>query len=101
MKLRYRISADVYIPQYYMPKEDRWQDFLVKDVTPAIEKLCMAIGNLQAPHRFDEGQWFFNPSRKEDKKEDMALIFFKEMYVMAFLGAAKATWDRTPVNFKL
>ena len=31
----------------------------------------------------------------------MSLIFFKEIYVMAFLGAAKATYDREPVNFEI
>jgi len=93
------MSSDLYVPQY-SNKDNEWHDFKVKQIPESLKRLCMSIGDLQFPNRWSTGQWHFN-ALGESKTEDMALIFNKEMYVMAFLGAAKAVFDTQPKEFTI
>ena len=87
MKLRYRIDINgYYIPQY--EREDKWFDFKVKHLTKKLKNLCNYLGF--------EGKWetrYHYFPKKDEKLEDTSLIFPEEMYVMAFLGAAKSVYD--------
>lgn len=100
MELRYNLVGIYYIPQYKLP-DGEWKDFKNKNIKGThLEKLCIAIGNLQLPRRWENGSWHFTPTG-DQKTRDMSLIFTTEMYVMAFLGAAKSHFDSKPRGFNL
>lgn len=103
MKLRYRMSADLYIPQY-QKKDETWEDFKVKDLVGAtiLERVAQVLANIENRAKWTEGQWYFEPVKGTGTvKEDMSIFFKKEIYVMAFLGAAQSTWGNEPKEFKL
>jgi len=101
MKLRYRKTADLFVPQYFITKEDKWEDFKIKNLPKVLHNFCIALTNLENPRRFDSiHPRSFSPSEGE-KLEDMSLIFGKEMYIMAFLGAAKSIYNTDTINFEL
>lgn len=99
MKLRYRKSNDFYIPQYQSTDDSEWNDFLVKNITDQLAQICQAIGDLQCPRRWEPGQW--HSEDKGKNRGDQTVFFTKEMYVMAFLGAAKSVYNTQTVEFKL
>lgn len=99
MNLRYRKSGTLFIPQYQL-KDGTWEDFVRENVGRELLKLCVAIGNIQMPSKWDDGQWYYQKT-KQDRNVKETIIFTKEIFVMAFLGAAKVYFDVETKEFKL
>jgi hypothetical protein len=82
MKLRYRKSGNIYIPQY-LTKEDEWKDFTADQISGDLRNLCeKIIVELSFPRRsrFDtSGYWYYFENDKDTGKG--ALIFSNEMYL--------------------
>ena len=97
MKLRYRKSATFYIPQYLSEKYE-WEDFTADQISGSLRKLCEKIGILSFPMSWN-GQWYFHDNGKD--KGNGLLIFSNEMYVMAFLGAAKSYFNQETKEFNI
>lgn len=58
------------------------------------------MANIENFNKWSQGQWYFEPS-KNDCVKDMTIFFRKEIFVMAFLGAAQSTWGNEPKEFQL
>lgn len=97
MELRYRIENTFFVPQYKLGKEEVWRDFLRTNIGGDLLKICGSLGNIQYPRRMDAGQWYI----ESKKSEEQYLIFTKEIFVLAFLGAAKAYFDTSESLFLL
>jgi hypothetical protein len=96
MELRYKQSGTHYIPEY-KNKQGEWISITAEDVgmdaRNDLSRVCYRLADLSAPRKWDSGQWYY---------EDSKIVFFtKEIYVMAFLGAAKSFWQTKEVEFKL
>jgi hypothetical protein len=101
MKLRYRKSGNIYTPQY-LTKEDEWKDFTADQISGDLRNLCEKIAGLSFPIRSGlntSGYWYYFENEKNTGKG--ALIFSNEMYVMAFLGAAKSYFDSQTKEFNV
>lgn len=99
MKLRYRVeSRGWYIPQF-LNKEDKWVDFKVMNIpkNSEIYDIAFRLGEYES---WGDRTWHFRP-RKEDKIEDMSLIFKTEILVCSFLGAAKLYFSERTKEFNI
>lgn len=102
MKLRYRTQQGKhYIPQYQLNGQDIWYDFLAKDVNNLLESIAYKLGQLSHPGGYGESQWYYKPSNKEEKEGEMKVFFTAEIFVMAFLGAAKSYFTPQTKEFEI
>lgn len=87
IKYRYRKNGSQFIPQYKREvNNEDWRDFVASDIKGDMKRLCQSIGDIQAPQRWDCGIWYY-------KDDPHTLLFTKEVFVMAFLGAAKSFYS--------
>lgn len=93
MELRYRkVLGEVFVPERKTTNGD-WVPFKKKDVSLELEKLCVAIGKIQS----GIGQWYYSGEDPENRD----IIFTRETYVMAFLGAASYYFNKKIIDFEL
>ena len=93
LKLRYIIDGTHYIPQFYNNTENKWMDFKVEHVQREMLAICRSLGDLQLPSRWGDGQWYYESGKQ--------VFFTKEMFVMAFLGAASVFYNSKLKEFNL
>ena len=83
MKVRYTLINSFYIPEYYVPKDNSWKRFYQKDVVGELRRIAVELGDLCTSR--EDGQWYFRDSE--------SVFYNKEIYCMAFLGAAKSYFE--------
>ena len=91
MELSYIVTGrGLYVPQF-KNKEGEWKPFTRGMIEGDMLYVCIALGNLSAPRRWDNGQWHFEDGDRSTWSEH-TVFFTKPIYVFAFLGAAKHWW---------
>ena len=102
MTYRYRKTQSLYIPQYRVTEAEPWKDLLVKHLTSkTIKGFAEVLANYASPTEgWNSTPYHFNP-RKDEKVEDVAIVFDKEWAVMAFLGAYKSFYDIETKEFSM
>lgn len=96
MKLRYRTTGILFIPQYQSSTTLEWLDFKAEHVKGFVHKLCYFLGE----RRFDS-QYYFKPKKNNPNPYDNVVFFDAEWKVMAFLGASKSFYTQTIKEFEL
>ncbi len=93
---RYRKAGVNFIPQYKRDvNNEDWRDFVASDIPNGdLLYICQHLGELQLPQRWSCGVWYY-------KDAPNAIFFTKEIFCMAFLGAAKSFWSADTKEFNL
>lgn len=100
IEYRYVFVSGYYVPQYKRKDNGEWVDFKVAQIKGDLRRLCVAIGDLQCPRRWANGQWHFEPEKsKPINYSDQSLFFTAPVFASAFLGACRAWFDVEPVIY--
>ena len=92
-KLRYVTIGAHYIPQFYSNAENKWKDFKVEHIQHEMLEICQSLGDIQLPSKWSNGQWYYKSSKQ--------VFFTREVFVMAFLGAASVFYNSESKEFNL